>query len=93
MKVDGIKVMFVGPADLSARYGYLGQWEGPGVDKAVLDVKDRARASRDCVRDHEPGRGGRGPPAGDQGFQLIGLGSDAGLLIRSIKAALEALQS
>ena len=92
MKVDGIKVMFVGPADLSARYGYLGQWEGPGVDKTVLDVKDRAWASgiacgimsldaADAVRRR------------DQGFQLIGLGSDAGLLIRSIKAALEALQS
>ena len=92
LKVDGIKVIFVGPADLSARYGYLGQWEGPGVDKTVLDVKDRARASgiacgimsldvADAVRRR------------DQGFQLIGLGSDAGLLVRSIKGALEALQS
>jgi 2-keto-3-deoxy-L-rhamnonate aldolase RhmA len=92
MKVEGLRVMFVGPADLSARYGYLGQWEGPGVDKTVLDVKDRARANgiacgimsldaADAVRRR------------DQGFQLIGIGSDAGLLVRSLRAALQELQS
>ncbi len=91
LAVPGLEAIFFGPADLSASQGYLGQWEGPGVAEQILNVLARAAA--------------RGIGAGvmatsledslqrrDQGFRLIGLGSDAGLLIRSLNAALLALR-
>ena len=58
----------------------------------MLDVKGRARASGIACGIMSLDAADSGARR-DQGFQLIGLGSDAGLLIRSIKAALEALQS
>jgi len=91
LAVPGLEAIFFGPADLSASQGYLGQWEGPGVAEKILSVRQKAAA--------------RGIGAGvmstsledglhrrDQGFQMIALGSDAGLLIRSVNAALLALR-
>ena len=91
LAVPGVEAIFLGPADLSASQGYLGQWEGPGVAEQILGVLAKAAA--------------RGVGAGvmgasledsvqrrDQGFRLIGLGSDAGLLIRSVNAAMLALR-
>src|SRR5438874_10115171 len=83
LAVPGLEAIFFGPADLSASQGHLGQWEGPGVAEQILSVRQKAAA--------------RGISAGvmctsledgvrrrDQGFRLIGLGSEAALLIRSI---------
>jgi 2-keto-3-deoxy-L-rhamnonate aldolase RhmA len=89
LAVAGVDAIFFGPADYSASAGFLGQWEGPGVAQALLRFRDRA---------HE-----RGIPCGimstsvqnslerrQQGFQLVGLGSDTALLIR---ASLEAMRA
>jgi 2-keto-3-deoxy-L-rhamnonate aldolase RhmA len=91
LEVPGIDAIQLGPADYSASSGFLGQWEGPGVADKLLGFKDAARARGlgcgilatsvdDAIRRRE------------QGFQLIGLGADTGLLIRSIRAGLEALR-
>jgi 2-keto-3-deoxy-L-rhamnonate aldolase RhmA len=90
LDVRGIDAIFFGPADFSASSGYLGDWEGPGVAARLLELKDKIRA-----------RGlGCGVMATDldnslarrqQGFQMIGLGSDTGLLIRASLAALSAM--
>jgi 2-keto-3-deoxy-L-rhamnonate aldolase RhmA len=90
LDVRGVDAIFFGPADYSASAGYLGEWEGPGVADRILTLKDKIRA--------------RGCPCGvmatsvedalrrkRQGFQMIGLGSDTGLLIRSSLEALKAL--
>jgi 2-keto-3-deoxy-L-rhamnonate aldolase RhmA len=86
--VDAIQF---GPADYSSSAGHLGEWEGPGVAERLLAVKDRIVA--------------RGVPCGimgrsvenarmrqGQGFRLIGVASDAGLLIRGATEALKALR-
>jgi 2-keto-3-deoxy-L-rhamnonate aldolase RhmA len=90
LAIDGVDAVFFGPADYSASAGHLGEWEGPGIAEALLALKDKVRAAgRACgimatsienalVRRQE-------------GFQMIGLGSDTGLLIRASLAALEAL--
>lgn len=91
LAVPGLEAIYFGPADLSASQGYLGQWEGSGVAEQILSVRRKAAA--------------RGIGAGimatsledsvqrrDQGFSLVGLGSDTGLLIRSANAALLALR-
>lgn len=88
LNIRGVDAIWFGPADYSASAGYLGQWEGPGVAEKLLEFKDRVR--------------GRGLPCGilgtdfddarmrrQQGFQMIGLGSDAGLLAKAISQGLD----
>lgn len=88
--VPGLEMIFFGPADLSASYGHLGDWEGPGIANRLLDI--RARAEKRGIGagimslDPKDARKRRG-----QGFSMIGLGSDAGLMIRSINSAFTAL--
>ena len=90
--VPGVDAIFFGPADYSASSGALGEWEGPGVAAQLLHIKDRIRA--------------RGIPCGmltrdasdllrrrDQGFQMLGLSTDTGLLIRGLQQSLETLRS
>jgi 2-keto-3-deoxy-L-rhamnonate aldolase RhmA len=91
MSVPGVDALYVGPADLSASAGHLGQWEGPGVAEMVLAIKDRATArglacgvmatSVDNARERN-----------SQGFRMLGLASDTGLLIRGAKEAIKAVE-
>jgi 2-keto-3-deoxy-L-rhamnonate aldolase RhmA len=91
VELPGVDAIQLGPADYSASAGFLGQWEGPGVAEKLLAFNHAARARglgcgilatsvEDAIRRRE------------QGFQLIGLGADTGLLIRSIRSALDALR-
>jgi 2-keto-3-deoxy-L-rhamnonate aldolase RhmA len=90
LAMPGLEAIFFGPADLSASYGYLGEWEGPGMAETILDVRARAEAkgiaagimSR-TVEDSIQRR--------DQGFNLVALGTDMALLIRAIRENLLAL--
>ena len=89
-EVDGTDVFFFGPADFSATAGYRGQWEGPGVAEQILRLKDTIRAAgKHCgvlttSIDNLVGRR-------DQGFHMLGVGADNGLLLRSIHQALQAV--
>jgi 2-keto-3-deoxy-L-rhamnonate aldolase RhmA/quercetin dioxygenase-like cupin family protein len=86
-QVDGVELIFFGPADLSSSAGFRGQWEGPGVADQILQAKDAIRragrhcgvlaTSNDNVRERQ-----------QQGFRAIGLGMDTGLLVRSVRASL-----
>ena len=88
-KVEGTEVFFFGPADFSASAGYRGQWEGPGVAEEILRLKEVIRAAgKHCgllttsIENLLDRR--------DQGFRMLGVGADAGLLLRSLHQALEA---
>ena len=85
--VDGVDLFFFGPADYSSTAGFRGQWEGPGVAAELLAIKDKLRAKgKHCgvmVTSHENLIERR-----QQGFRVLGVGSDAGLLLRSLHAAL-----
>src|SRR4029078_13388776 len=78
------------PADYSASAGHRGQWEGPGVADAIQVLKNTIRAA---------GKHCGVLATGDenvqqrieQGFRAIGLGLDAGLLLRSLRASLAAV--
>ncbi len=85
--VDGVALYFFGPADFSASAGFRGQWEGPGVAEQILAMKDTLRrAGKYCgvlassLEDIQRRLG--------QGFQMIGLGMDAGFLLRGLRSAL-----
>ncbi|MHC4878466.1 MAG: HpcH/HpaI aldolase family protein [Planctomycetota bacterium] len=88
--VDGVDVFFFGPADYSATAGFRGQWEGPGVSDQILKAKDTIRsAGKHCgllatsIENLHERLG--------QGFRMPGLGSDAGLLCRSLHQSLQAV--
>lgn len=88
--VPGVELFWLGPADFSATAGYAGQWEGPGVAEQLLAVKEAVRrAGKHC--------GVVGTSAADlakrreQGFTALGLGLDAGLLLRTLRDLLASL--
>ena len=90
-EVDGTDVFFFGPADFSATAGYRGQWEGPGVAEQILQLKDSIRAaSKHCglmttsIENLVARR--------EQGFRMMGVGSDSGLLLRSMHQALQSVE-
>lgn len=89
-QLDGAEVFFFGPADFSATAGYVGQWEGPGVAEKILNLKDTMRAA--------------GKHAGiiatsiedlhlrcEQGFRMIALGTDMGMMMGSLHKTLGAV--
>lgn len=89
-QVDGVELMWFGPADLSSSAGFRGQWEGPGVAEQILQATDIIRrsgrhcgvlaTSNDNIKERQ-----------QQGFRAIGLGMDAGMLIRSVRASLSVI--
>ncbi|MEI7683539.1 MAG: aldolase/citrate lyase family protein [Planctomycetota bacterium] len=86
-RVAGVELAFFGPADLSSSAGHRGQWEGPGVAEQIAHMKDVLRAAgKQCgvvatsLDDLEQRR--------RQGFRMIALGIDTGLLLRSLRGAL-----
>jgi len=90
LEVPGVDTYFFGPADFSASAGYPGQWQGPGVAEALLNMKDRIRAAgKNC-----------GIIAGspedihlriNEGFRMIAIGSDSGLLIKGLRQSLQSI--
>lgn len=91
LSVNGVEALFFGPADLSASHGCLGEWESPGVAEEILSVRQMAEEmgirsgimAMDDADSHLRTK---------QGFKMIGLGSDFGLLIRSVKPVLKELK-
>jgi len=87
-KIDGIELFFFGPADFSSTAGFRGQWEGPGVAEKILKLKDIIKdAGKHCgvVSTSNQNLTDRL----DQGFQMLALGTDSGLLLRSLHQSLQ----
>ena len=89
-QIDGVELFWFGPADFSSTAGYRGEWEGPGVAAQILAMKDRIRQSgRHCGVIATGDDNLRERLA--QGFRAIGVGTDAGLFVRSLKGTLAAV--
>lgn len=81
--LDVVEAIFIGPGDMSASYGHAGQWEGPGVADTIarlVETSRRASVATGIVARHATEVLERR----DQGFGMVALGSDAGLMIRAI---------
>ena len=90
LEVDGVEIFFFGPADYSSTAGFPGQWEGPGVAEMIQQTKDAIRAAgKNCgvVATSNDNLDQRR----DQGFRMLALGLDGGLLLRSLRGALDHL--
>ena len=89
-QVEGAEVFYIGPADFSASRGFRGQWEGPGVVQQILALKDTIRAAgKSCgvlTRNREDLLNRQA-----QGFQMLGLGSDIGLMLRALRESLQSV--
>ena len=90
--VDGVDAMFVGPADLSAAVGHIGQLTHP----AVMDLM--GRAVQRCKAAGTPiGTLGSSPEAVAQyraiGFDFVAVSSDIGFIMRGAQAAIAALRT
>jgi len=90
LSVEGIDVLFIGPADLSTSLSHRGDWHHPDVEKAisrVLEACKRANAAAGIfamsIEDAKRYLA--------EGFRFIALGSDTGLLISGCRTALEAM--
>lgn len=89
--VDGIDAVFIGPSDLAADFGHLGNAGHPEVQDAIASA---------IARCQEQGRtiGILAPVADDarryiaQGATLVAVGSDLGLLVRGSDALVEAFR-
>ncbi|MGE5192249.1 MAG: aldolase/citrate lyase family protein [Deltaproteobacteria bacterium] len=89
-RVEGVELFQFGPADYSSTAGYKGQWEGPGVAEQLLAIKETIRRhGKQCgvlATSNENLARRR-----EEGFRFLGVGMDAGLLLRSLTGALEGL--
>jgi 2-keto-3-deoxy-L-rhamnonate aldolase RhmA/quercetin dioxygenase-like cupin family protein len=91
LAVEGVEVFFFGPADFSASAGYRGQWEGPGIAEEILRLKDYMQAAgKSCGVMATSQENLQQRLA--QGFRMVGLGTDAGLLIRNVRETLRSLR-
>src|SRR6476620_2531481 len=86
-KVNGVDFFVLGPADYSSSAGFAGQWQGPGIADQLLQIKNTIAAAGKCcgvIATSEANLIERR----DQGFGMIGLGSDCGFLIRCLHTML-----
>ncbi len=85
--LDGVDVLFVGPADLSHAMGIPGRFDEPAFIAALETVVAAARAHGKAagilLKD-----GAAIPPYRDRGFTFIGVGSDTGWVTAGAKAQL-----
>ncbi len=84
-KIDGVDGIFIGPADLSASMGYLGQPRHPEVMKVIVDAIKRIRKAGKAA-------GFLTPNVDDAkmiiaaGANFCAVGSDSGLLVNATNA-------
>ncbi|WP_088278881.1 HpcH/HpaI aldolase/citrate lyase family protein [Ideonella sp. A 288] len=90
--VEGVDAFFLGPADLSASMGHVGQLTHPAVMALMADAVQRCHALGKPV-----GIVGGTPEVVAQyralGFDFLAIASDLGLLMRGAQAAAAALRA
>ena len=90
LKVPGVEIFFFGLHDYSSTAGYRGQWEGPGVAAETQAIKDQVLAAgKYCgiMTSSNEDLSHRK----SQGFRMMGLGMDTGMMLRSLHSSLASL--
>ena len=81
--VEGVDGVFVGPGDLSAALGYLGQQNNPEIVKTIDDMIARIKKTG-CAPGILTGDAELAQHYIDQGCLFAAVGTDLGLLTRSV---------
>jgi 4-hydroxy-2-oxoheptanedioate aldolase len=87
--LDGVDGIFIGPADLAASFGHLGQLQHPDVHKALLDAGQRIKKAGKAAGYLSP-RDDEVRMTLDAGFGFVAVGSDVGILARQSEALVKA---
>ncbi|HET8728550.1 MAG TPA: HpcH/HpaI aldolase/citrate lyase family protein [Alphaproteobacteria bacterium] len=90
--VDGIDSIFVGPNDLAADMGHIGQTDHPQVKQAIAAAAARCRALGKPCGILAPDATVAGEYIG-YGFTWVAAGSDLGLMMAGARGTLEAVRS
>jgi 4-hydroxy-2-oxoheptanedioate aldolase len=86
-EVEGVDGVFIGPNDLAADLGHLGNWQHPDVWKAMEEAAKRIRKAGKA-----PGilvGEADGKRCLDAGFLFVAVGADVGMLARGSEALAE----
>ena len=90
--VPGVDALFLGPADLSASMGHVGQFTHPAVMELMAQAVRRCKALGKPV-----GTIGGTPEMVAQyraiGFDYVAIASDLGLLVQAAQAAIASLRT
>ncbi|HET7473745.1 MAG TPA: aldolase/citrate lyase family protein [Candidatus Limnocylindrales bacterium] len=90
--IDGVDVLFVGPADLSHSLGIAGQFESAeytaALDRVVAACRAHGKAAGILVYDPAAV-----PPLLERGFTFVGVGADAALVADGAKRLLATVRS
>ena len=90
--IDGVDALFIGPADLSAAMGHLGQLTHPAVLEQMSRAVKRAKDAGKPI-----GTLGAAPEIVAQyraiGFDFVAISSDLSLLVRGAQLAISALRT
>ncbi|MBX6367453.1 MAG: HpcH/HpaI aldolase/citrate lyase family protein [Rhodospirillales bacterium] len=83
--VDGVDGIFIGPADLSADFGFPGEWQRPEIWAAIMEAGVRIKKAGKApgflsARDDEVRK------VLDAGWGFVAVGSDVGILARQSEA-------
>jgi 4-hydroxy-2-oxoheptanedioate aldolase len=83
-ETEGVDGIFIGPNDLSADLGYLGNWQHPEVWKVMEDAAKRIRKAGKApgilVGEVD------GKRCLDMGYLFVAVGADTGMLVRGSDA-------
>lgn len=90
--VPGLNMIFIGPLDLSASVGNIGDWEDPRYLNAMLDIERRVLQEGALL-------GGAIAPPGDaaawheRGHRLLSIGNDVSMIRGAARQLLDAFKS
>lgn len=88
LAVPGLEAIFYGPSDFSQSRGHMAVWEGPGIAEDILNMAEKAK-TRGIINgviatdDHNISL------RKQQGFKMIGIGTDTSLMRRTILSSLK----
>ena len=77
--MDGVDGLFIGPSDLAAAYGHLGNPAHAEVQQAIAQVHDAARAAGKATGILAPAEADARRYL-DMGMSFVAVGSDLGVL-------------
>ncbi len=83
--VDGVDGVFIGPSDLAASMGHLGNFQHPDVQNAISNaIKPIRKAGK--AGGYLTGNEEESKKRFAEGFQFVAVGTDFGLLVRNADA-------
>jgi 4-hydroxy-2-oxoheptanedioate aldolase len=83
--VDGVDGVFIGPSDLAASMGHLGNFQHPDVQKAISEAIKPIRAAGKAGG-YLTGNEDEAKKRLAEGYQFVAVGSDFGLLLKAADA-------